>query len=349
MPTGTLPEIPVVDVGDGGPLALVRRQRAKALALIDSARRAYTPPGVALADRQSRRWLERSENPYRAEIAAIAGELGVSGVTGLNVSYEWACTSGVSADPGHPGCRLLRTLDWPLHGLGRNLVVARQSSAAGPWLNITWPGFAGVMTAMAPGRFAAAINQPPIRRVTGFVPLDWVVQRIRVGRSRALPPSHLLRRAFETCHAYGAAKTMLMEGEICVPAIYSLTGIRPDETCIIERTETAAITHDGPAAAANNWLTTRLGPGGRGIASRARKLQMDAWLAAARGTNPVTEDLVPEDLVPESGDLEWLQPPVLNRYTRLAVEANADQGRLAVQGWEAVGPATKVLRLQGLA
>ena len=37
-------------------------------------------------------------------------------------------------DPTAPGMRLLRTLDWPFHGLGRNLVVARQTGPAGEFL-----------------------------------------------------------------------------------------------------------------------------------------------------------------------------------------------------------------------
>ena len=42
----------------------------------------------------------------------------------MNMSYEWGCTTGVAAEPGGQGMRLLRTLDWPFHGMGREVVVA---------------------------------------------------------------------------------------------------------------------------------------------------------------------------------------------------------------------------------
>jgi hypothetical protein len=37
---------------------------------------------------------------------------------------------------------------------------------AGEYHNITWPGYVGILTASAPGRFAAAINQAPLWRRT---------------------------------------------------------------------------------------------------------------------------------------------------------------------------------------
>jgi hypothetical protein len=84
--------------------------------------------------------------------------------------------------------RLLRVLDWRQPGLGRALIVVRQRGAAGDFANLTWPGFVGVVTAMAPGRFAVALNQPPMMSWGLTAPLDWLVGRIRVWRSRALPP-----------------------------------------------------------------------------------------------------------------------------------------------------------------
>ena len=79
---------------------------------------------------------------------------------------------------------LRRTLDWPFPGLGRLVEVARQRGAAGDFLSVTWPGFAGLLTAVAPGRFAASINQAPMRRRTR-VPLA-AVARLRAERHRSL-------------------------------------------------------------------------------------------------------------------------------------------------------------------
>ena len=82
----------------------------------------------------------------------------------LNLSFEWTCTSGAAPSPDGHGNRMLRVLDWRLHGLGKNVVVAREEAPAGVFYNVTWPGAVAVLTAMAPGRFSAAINQAPMRR-----------------------------------------------------------------------------------------------------------------------------------------------------------------------------------------
>ncbi len=42
---------------------------------------------------------------------------------------------------------------------------------------------------------------------------------------------------------------------------------------------------------------------------------------------------------------EWVTPPILNRFTRLAVQANAAQGTLGAVGYEAGAPATAEFRL----
>ncbi len=49
--------------------------------------------------------------------------------------------------------------------------------------------------------------------------------------------------------------------------------------------------------------------------------------------------------VPGSLDLNWLHWPILNNETRLALAADATQGRLIAQGFEADGPATRPLEL----
>ena len=105
----------------------------------------------------------RSGSPYIGEIAAISGALGFSGVWFLNGSYQWGCTA-YARDDDAPW--LVRTLDWPFPGLGRHVEVARMAGPGGEFYSVTWPGFVGVLTGMAPGRFAASINQAPMWRRT---------------------------------------------------------------------------------------------------------------------------------------------------------------------------------------
>lgn len=321
-------EVPLFDVEAPAAEALMALAPDRLALLIAGGRRHYTPLVLALGDRASLAWLRRSDNPYRAEIEAVSRRLGKPGAVLLNMSYEWSCTAGIAADPAGRGMRLLRTLDWPLPGLGRTVVVARQRGDAGEYCSVTWPGYVGVLTGMAPGRFAAAINQPPLRRITWALPLDWLIARRRLWQSRALPPSHLLRRVFDQCRSFAEAKRALVETPLCAPSFYSLVGTQPGEGCIIERTETAAAVRDAPCAVANHWTGFAASGYDRGYDSPARHAAMLAALE-------------------EGGNgLEWLSPPILNPTTRLVVIADPASGLLHLQGWEKSGPATAVFSLQ---
>lgn len=293
-----LPEIPLIELGEGGPLALLEAARERAEALLATGGRMYPGPAIRFADRLSRRWLARSGNPYLGEIAAIARHLEAPGAYFLNVSYEWGCTSSVRASAaGHN--LMLRILDWPFDGLGANLVAARFEGPAGAWVNVTWPGFVGVVQAMAPGRFAAAFNQAPLRRRTGLFPADWALERMAVWRRGALPPAHLLRRAFETCPDYAAARRMLVETPIALPAIFTLSGCGPEEGCIIERLQHRAFVFESPHVATNHWQTPGLAGRNRGYDSETRCRLMSGQLAGA------------------GEDFAWLKPPILNPTSTL--------------------------------
>src|SRR5262245_17805801 len=159
-----LAAIPVVDVRDGGAVrhAMIGRDRARALnrdcvTWLPAPVRTLLP----VMDALTRVWMQRSRSPYVADVAAIVAALGLPGVWFLNGSYEWGCTAVARDEDGAPW--LARTLDWPYPGLGRHLEIARMRGAAGEFFNVAWPGYAGVLTASAPGRFAAAINQAPLR------------------------------------------------------------------------------------------------------------------------------------------------------------------------------------------
>jgi hypothetical protein len=320
-----LPEIAIYSIGRGGALGLLDAAPERARALLEGAARRYSRPGLRLGDALSRRWLRRNGNPHLAEIETIAARLAKPGGWFLNLSYEWGCTSGVGPDPDGQGCRLVRTLDWPADGLGRHLVLAREQGPAGAYLNPTWPGFVGMVQGMAPGRFAAALNQAPFARALPK-PLAWAAERRQMWRARSLPPLHLLRRVFQEAGDYAAARRLLIEVPICLPAIFSLVGIAPEECCIIERWPGEARAHDGPGAAANHWLSRPSGTP-RGNESERR-------LACMRDALPAAND-----------DLGWLVPPILNETTRLAMVANPASGRLTLQAFEAPGAVSRPLRL----
>ena len=319
--------IPVLEIGGGGADALMAAASERFGLILASADAHYGRLALSLGDALSRRWLARAENPYLSEIDAVAARLGRAGAHLLNLSYEWTCTTGVAADPSGVGNRMLRTLDWPLDGLGRSIVVARQEGAAGGYLNVTWPGFAGIVTAMAPGRFAAALNQPPMPSFTPSCWLDWAIMRARVAARTGLPPAHLLRRVFDTCRTYAEARAMLAETPLCMSAIFTLSGARADEGCVLERTETEARVRASPACSANHWQSFHYPGRPRGADSMKRASVLDGIHRRA-----------PDGFA-------WVVAPILNRTTRAAVVANAKRGTLWVQGYEADGPATAPLTL----
>ena len=323
-----LPAIPLVELGAAPTAALVETETERVHALLTAARRAYSPPVLAAGDRISRRWLEKAANPYTEEIADVAARLPGPGGWMLNLSHEWACTSGVAPTADGQSSRLLHTLDWQMAGLGENLLAVRRHGLAGPWLDVTWPGFVGTLQGLAPGRFAAAFNQAPLRRRSGLFLADWAVQRAAFWRSRHLPPAHLLRQVFEEAVDYAEAKERLVETPLALPVIFALSGLKPDEGCIIERLETRAFVREAPVAAANHWQAAGLAGHSRGVESEARSRLLSERLSGAES------------------NLDWVVPPVLNELTRVALLAEAARGRLAVQGYEAYGPATAVLEIE---
>ena len=286
---------------------------------------------LPLVDRQAKKWLRKTANPYLAEIDQFAQILGTRGAHALNLSYEWGCTSAAFATQKAPD--LLRVLDWPFKGLGAGLFVLRQVAEAGDFYNITWPGVSGIFQGMAPQRFAASLNQAPMRR-HGLTYLgDWLKNRGGVARENGLPPAHLLRQVFETAPNYQVAKTQLMTTPICLPVIYLLSGTASGEACVIERLQREVAVRelsDAPQVSATNHFQSPLGGGE--LAWRPRYISK----ARARAIECL------HHLPPSPRCLSY---PLLNRLTKMSLVTNAEQGTLALQGWEKQASVTTVFRL----
>ncbi len=324
-----LPAIPVVDTGPDFPIATLRAWSDRTHALLDVATRHYPKRLLSGLDRVSRAWLARSNNDHLAEIDTIAGVIGRPGAYFFSVNYEWACTCRATPSPDQSSARLIRVLDWKTPGLGTNLVCAKVDGApAGPFAVLTWPGYTGVLQVMAPGRFSAALNQAPMRDPTGLFYVDWVVNRRRVWTMPYPTPAHLLRHVAEEARDFDEASQVLADTPISTPGIFTLAGLGPEETTVIERTEHEARTRSGfDAVAANHWGA----PG---------------WKGRARGDNSHERSRSMLAIEPcFDNDFTWLAPPVLNTKTRLAMVADARTGRLVARGYEANGPATQSLDL----
>jgi hypothetical protein len=344
-PAVPLPAVPLIDVGDGGPVAHARCRPVRAEAVRNFCLGWLPMPRLLarLGDPVVRWWMRRSGSPYVADIDAIARTVRGPGIWLLHGAYLLGCTA--LADDGPQGPRLRRTLDWPFPGLGHLVEVARQTGSAGDYLSVTWPGFAGVLTALAPGRFAAAINQAPMRRMTRAVWLRWLDYAVNacraLARGRREPPEHLLRRAFETCATFEAARQLLQSAPVARPVLFTLVGTGPGERVVIEREETTARMIDAATVVVNGWQEHRrgweprvCGTGTPAENNRARR----AALASCAGR--------------DDRPFAWAQPPVVNAFTRLTVEMCPAAGALRVAGWESDGRhgarrVTRVLSLPG--
>lgn len=322
-----LEPIPVLDTGPSFPMETLVAHEARAHALLDQATGPLPSAALRQLDKVSRRWLAKWKNTHLPEIDAIAARLARPGAYFLSVNYEWACTCRVAPGPGRKSARLVRVLDWRSPGLGRHVIAARVQSPRGRFVTLTWPGYTGVLTGMAPGRFSAALNQAPMRKAVGFYVLDWAVSRRRVWTMPHPTPAHLLRSVFESAADFAEARERLTRDPISTPAIFSLAGIRANETVVIERTETDARVHVGPNVAANHW-------------------EAPGWRGRSRGNYSAERASMMHCVMPEVvPDFSWLAPPVLNPTTRVVMVSDAAEGRLVAQGFEDMRPATEALDL----
>jgi len=323
-----LPAIPVLDCGMDFPLGTLMQHKDRVHALFDAASRRYPRRMLEALDKVSRAWLARWDNAHLGEIDAVARALGRPGVYFFSINYEWGCTCRAVNSPDGRSARLIRVLDWLTPGLGRNLIAVRVTGApAGPFAILTWPGYTGVLQVMAPGRFSAALNQAPMRKVIGSYYLDWATNRRRVWRMPHPTPAHLLRHVSERAETFADACELLSETAISTPGIFTIAGVKPGELAVIERSETDFRIRKGDAVAANHWETA-------------------GWTGHARGAHsPVRAKLMREIAPNFDPDFSWLVPPILNDRTRLVMVADAAEGRLIARGYEETKPATAALAL----
>jgi len=346
-----LTAIPVIDVRGDGPIRHATEAGARALALRDECV-SWLPRVAAgmlpMMDLVTRRWLLRSPSPYAAELQAIAGQLELPGIWFLNGCYQWGCTARASEQAGVPW--LVRTLDWPFPGLGRRVEVAWMRGPAGEFHNVTWPGYVGVLTASAPGRFAASINQAPMWRRTQspwLRPYDIALNAVYAWQIRAIPPDHLLRDVFETCETFVEAKHRLEVTPIARPVIFTLVGCNAEERVVIERKEHDYRTLDEDTCAANDWLLRRPSWEAR---VGADALFTFSFEEAAKNSRRRSDHLAAWSSV-FVGDFAWVSPPVLNSQTRVAVEMCPATGVLHAIGYECMDgeefpqPATEICQV----
>lgn len=328
-PSSRLPltDIPVLDCGTDFPLRTLEVYLDRAHALLDLATSRVPPSALRQLDRVSRAWLVKWDNVHLPEIEAVAHTLDRPGAYFFSVNYEWGCTCRVAPAPDGIGAQLVRVLDWKTPGLGRNIVAARVAASAGRYVTLTWPGYTGVLTAVAAGRFCVALNQAPMRKAFGFYYLDWAANRRRVWSMPHPTPAHVLRSVCDHAETFAEAVARLSTEPISTPAIFSVAGLAAEETAVIERSETEVRVHRGVQVAANHW-------------------QAPGWTGHARGGDSAGRAHMMRGIAADlTADFDWLAPPILNPRTRLALVGDARSGRLIAQGFEDAAPASNVLAL----
>ena len=322
-----LPLIPLVDAR-ADPLKAADPGGVRALRdTILGSFRPIAAGALPIADRLARRWLARSTSPYLAELDAVAARTRTAGTYAINLSYEYGCTTLARTDAPGLAPTLRRTLDWPFRGLGRAAIVAHRCGPVGEFFDVTWPGAVGTLTAVAPGRFAAAINQAPLFRRTRaeiLRTLDYTRNLVStLSRERGMPPLHLLRHVFETAATFSQALELLQTVELARPVLFMLVGCGSDEIAVIERRERDATVHLGPCSVANDWREPQFGWEPRPCALEDRRL------------DSVTRCATIEEAVSGSSEpFGWVVPPVRNWNTRVAVEMSAGEGWIRALGFE---------------
>lgn len=191
------------------------------------------------------------EPEYAAELAAIAAIMGVSEEEALigNLYYDAiklviGCTAfAVDTDAGPLHAR---NLDWWTDNglLARDSIIVNysQSAASRPFRAVSWPGYIGVLSGMAPGRFAITLNA-----VLSYDP-----------PALAQPVTFLLRSVFETARTFDEAVDRLVSTEIASDCLILVTGTRQGEMAVIERTPTRAAVRwpkDGYIVVANEYVS----------------------------------------------------------------------------------------------
>lgn len=171
----------------------------------------------------------------------------VERVAGGNLHYDamkavlMGCTAFAVDSPAGPLHG--RNLDWWTENglLERFTLVTRfVGGSCGEFVTVGWPGFAGVLSGLAPGRFAVTLNA--------------VISRERP--RAAMPVVFLLRQVLEEAASFAEALAMSRDTPVASDSLLLLSGVRAGELAVIERTPTRAEVRwgtDGAVFATNDY------------------------------------------------------------------------------------------------
>jgi len=174
-------------------------------------------------------FISREHREEIASIARMAGRAEPEVLLG-NLYYEafrqlMGCTAFACDTPDGP--IHARNLDWWTEDrmLARLTCVVRvEGGAAGPYQIVSWPGFIGALSGLAPGRFSVTLNAVISREPSSLAP----------------PVVLLIRQALESCGTFSEAVELLERSPIAADCLLLVVGTTTGEMAVIERTGTRA-------------------------------------------------------------------------------------------------------------
>ena len=187
---------------------------------------------------------------YVAELASIArmGDVSEEAVLAGNLYYDalklvLGCTA-FAVDTGN-GPLHARNLDWwtenDLLSCHTLIVNYAHQAISRSFRSVGWPGFIGAFSGVAPGRFAVTLNAVLSKEPPAFAP----------------PVTFLLRSVLETANTFEEAVDVLSTTEIASDCLLLITGTKPGEMRVVERTPTRAAVRypkDGFIVVANDYF-----------------------------------------------------------------------------------------------
>ena len=169
-----------------------------------------------------------------------------------DLSHAAGCSTFVSDTPEGP--LHARNLDWTFPGglLRRHTSVMRVHNAPGGfYATVGWPGLFGVLTGVAPGRFAVTVNH-----VTHSAESTKLGVAARAAKGH-WPVSWAVRNVFDTARNFDAAVRQLRSVALIAPVLFTVSGIHDGEGVVIERSVDGSSIRrfDGPAVCVSNHYT----------------------------------------------------------------------------------------------
>ncbi len=177
---------------------------------------------------------------YEINQAALA-DLSISGW--LQTLNPFACSS-VAFYVKNLGMVHARNLDWDLMKIKKSTIIIDYINAdAGDFTVVSFPGYVGVLSGVAKGRFSATINMAPA--VEGPYKQGWAA-------------GFLLRYIFENCDSYEKAVKFLKKQASIFPFFVQITGAKKGQAAVIEmmpESKNTVYKFDGkPLGVTNHYL-----------------------------------------------------------------------------------------------